>query len=117
MSIVLGVIAVFAVLTLVVAVVQARAMVRLAAQPGLASFFPLGWWKFSALEARSGARAAAHVQVYKRSVVAFIVFVVLGLVLSGWAANSRAVSAGVAALSFSLASLPATGPGALSLEP
>ena len=116
MGILLGVVALFAALTLLVAVVQARAMVRVAAQPDLASFFPLGWWKFGALEARSGARAASHLRIYKRAVIAFVVFVVLGLVLSGWAANNRAVPAGVAALSFSLASLPATGPGALSLE-
>ena len=116
MSILLGVVALFAVLTLLVAVTQARAMVRVAAQPGLAAFLPLGWWKFSALEARSGAGAAAHLRIYKRAVVAFVVLVVLGLALSGWAANSRAVPASVAAFSFSLARVPATEPGALSLE-
>ncbi|WP_127753150.1 hypothetical protein [Devosia sp. 1566] len=115
MSILLGVVALFALLTLIVAVVQAMAMVRLAAQPGLASLFPFGWWKFSALEVRGGARALPH-RVYKRAVIAFLVFVVLGLMLSSWAANTRAVPTGIAALSFSLASLPAIGPAALSLE-
>ncbi|WP_172123380.1 MULTISPECIES: hypothetical protein [unclassified Devosia] len=116
MSILLGVVALFALLTLIVAVVQAMAMVRLAAQPGLASLFPFGWWKFSALEVRGGARALPHLRVYKRAVIAFLVFVVLGLMLSSWAANTRAVPTGIAALSFSLASLPAIGPAALSLE-
>jgi len=116
MSILLGVIAMFALLTLVVAVVQAMAMVRLAAQPGLAALFPFGWWKFGALEMQGGAQALPHLVVYKRAVIAFLVFVVLGLVLSGWAANTRAVPTGIAALSFPLASLPAVGPAALSLE-
>ena len=116
MGILLGVVALFAVLTLLVAVMQARAMVRLVAQPGLAAFFPLGWWKFGALEARCGAAATSHLRVYKRAVIGFVVFVVLGLMLSGWAANNRAVPAGLVALSLPFASLPAVGPVALSLE-
>ena len=58
MSILLGVIVLFAVLCGIVAVVQAVAMVRAApAGENLAGFMPLGWWKFSRLEAKAGPAA------------------------------------------------------------
>ena len=84
MSVLLGVIVLFAVFTLIVSVMQAVAIVR-AAPPAenLAGFMPLGWWKFRQLDAKAGPAAAANLVIYKRAVVAFVVFLLLGLVLSG----------------------------------
>ena len=88
MSILLGVIVLFAVLCGIVAVVQAVAVVRAApASADLAGFMPLGWWKFSQLEAKAGPAAAPSLIIYKRAVIAFVVFLLLGLILSGWAVN------------------------------
>ncbi len=88
MTVLLGVVLLFALLSLFVAVVQALAAVRLApAGEQLGSFFPLGWWKFSQLEAKGGPAARERLSIYKRAVIAFVVFVVLGLILSGWAVN------------------------------
>jgi len=88
MTVLLGVVLLFALLSLFIAVVQALAAVRLApAGEQLGSFFPLGWWKFSQLEAKGGPAARERLSIYKRAVIAFVVFVVLGLILSGWAVN------------------------------
>ncbi|MBU1335187.1 MAG: hypothetical protein KJ944_19485 [Alphaproteobacteria bacterium] len=88
MSVLLGVITLFAVLTLAIAVMQAVAMVRVApASERLASFMPLGWWKFRQLEAKAGPAAAHPLNIYKRAVIAFIVFLLLGLALSSWTIN------------------------------
>ena len=88
MSVLLGVILLFAVLTLVVAVMQAVAIVRLApASENLAGFMPLGWFKFRQLEQKAGPAAAQPLNIYKRAVIAFIVFLALGLVLSAWTVN------------------------------
>ena len=88
MTILLGVIIVFAVLALIVAVVQAIAIVRVApAGENLAGFMPLGWWKFRQLEAKAGPAAADPLNIYKRAVIAFVVFLLMGLILSGWTVN------------------------------
>ena len=88
MSILLGVIALFAVLSLAMAIVQAVAIVRLApASERLGSYMLLGWWKFGQLEQKAGPAAAPHLAIYKRAAIAFIVFIVLGVALSGWAVN------------------------------
>ena len=88
MSILLGVIALFAILSLVVAAMQAVAIVRLApAGERLGSYMLLGWWKFGQLERKAGPAATEHLAIYKRATIAFIVFIVLGLALSGWAVN------------------------------
>ena len=90
MSVLLAVILLFAVLSLIVAAVQGAAMVRLApAGERLGSFMPLGWWKFRQLEGKAGPAAAQPLNIYKRAVIAFLVFVVLGVVLSGWTLNQR----------------------------
>lgn len=90
MSVLLGVISLFAVVSLIAASVQAAAMVRLApAGERLASFMPLGWWKFRQIESKAGPKASAHASIYKRAVLAFLVFLVLGLILSGWTAGQR----------------------------
>jgi hypothetical protein len=98
MSVLLGVTVLFAVLTLVVAGMQVAALLRLApASARLGSFLPLGWWKFAQIEQMAGPAAAAPVNIYKRAVVAFIVFLVMGLILSGWAVNQAPASQSAAA--------------------
>jgi hypothetical protein len=88
MSVLLGVIAVFAILSLVVAVWQAMMVVRQApVSERLGSFMVLGWWKFAAVQAKAGPAAAGNVEIYKRAAIAFLVFIVLGVMLSGWAVN------------------------------
>ncbi len=88
MSILLGVIALFAILSLSVAAMQAVAIVRLAPpSERLGSYMLLGWWKFGQLEQKAGPAAAEHLAIYKRAAIAFIVFIVLGVALSGWVVN------------------------------
>jgi hypothetical protein len=90
MSVLLAVILLFAVLSLIVAAMQAAAMMRLApASERLGSFMPLGWWKFRQLESKAGPAAAEPLNIYKRAVIAFLVFLLLGVVLSGWSLNQR----------------------------
>ncbi|RYD70179.1 MAG: hypothetical protein EOP84_27135, partial [Verrucomicrobiaceae bacterium] len=65
-------------------------MVRLApATERLGSFLPLGWWKFRQLAGKAGPAAAEPLQINKRAVIAFLVFLILGVVLSGWSVNQR----------------------------
>ncbi|MGB3339175.1 MAG: hypothetical protein WBA73_18520 [Devosia sp.] len=98
MSVLLGVILLFAVLTLIVAVMQAVAIVRVApASENLAGFMPLGWWKFRQLEQKAGPAAAQPLNIYKRAVIAFVVFLLMGLILSGWAVNQAPSSASASA--------------------
>jgi hypothetical protein len=85
MSVLLSVIVLFAALSLIVAVMQAVAVVRVApAGAGLASFLPLGWWKFRQLRAKAGPAAAQPLNIYMRAVIAFLTFLALGLIVSGW---------------------------------
>ena len=98
MSILLGVIALFAILSLVVAAIQAVAIVRLApASERLGSYMLLGWWKFGRLEQKAGPAAAEHLAIYKRAAIAFIVFIVLGVALSGWVVNQAPAPASASA--------------------
>ena len=81
-----GVVALFALLSFAVAVREAMAIVHLSPKgSGLKTYFALGWWKFSAIEAQIGPEAKPHLSIYQRAVIAFIVFVLIGLVLSGLA--------------------------------
>ncbi|HEV7345239.1 MAG TPA: hypothetical protein VGN60_06370 [Devosia sp.] len=97
MSVLLGAIIVFAVLTFAVAAMQAVIMVRTApSHENLAGFLPLGWWKFRQIEAKAGPGASQPLNIYKRAVIAFVVFVLLGLILSGWAINRDPVPTDVA---------------------
>lgn len=99
MTLLLGVVLLFALLSLFVAVVQAMAAARLApAGEHLGSFFPLGWWKFRQLEAKGGPAARERLTIYKRAVIAFVVFVILGLILSGWTVNQAPPAASSAGL-------------------
>jgi hypothetical protein len=97
MSVLLGVILLFAVLALVMAVTQAVKIVRVApAGEQLAGFMPLGWWKFRQLALKAGPAAAEPLNIYKRAVIAFVVFLLLGLVLSGWTVSQGNGSADTA---------------------
>ena len=126
MTILLGVILLFAVLTLVVAVMQAATIVRVApASERLAGFMPLGWWKFRQLEQKAGPAAAAPLNIYKRAVIAFLVFLLLGVILSGWAVNQQPAPATTARIDSGIRvhtafntdlRRVATMPGALFLE-
>jgi hypothetical protein len=103
MTALLGVISVFALMSLVAAVLQAAAIIRLAPpSEQLGSFMLLGWWKFGKLEAKAGPAAAANLQIYKRATIAFLVFILLGVMLSGWAVSQRPAPAGAAAAAGSL---------------
>ena len=95
MSILLGVVALFAVLSAVIAAGQAVAICRLAPPSGWRDW-AFGWWRFDAIEARAGLSGEVQAAIYKRAVIACIAFVILGLILSGWAANQR--PAGTASL-------------------
>ncbi|MET3925388.1 hypothetical protein [Devosia sp. 2618] len=88
MSVLLGVILLFAVLCLIVAAMQVAAIIKLApASEHLGQFLPFGWWKFRQIEAKAGPAAAQNVNIYKRAVIAFVAFAILGLILSAWAVN------------------------------
>ena len=90
MNVLLGVITLFAVLSLIAAILQGMAVVRLApSSERLGSFMPLGWWKFRQLADKAGPAAAAPLNIYKRAVIAFLVFLVMGVILSGWTVNQR----------------------------
>ena len=98
MSILLGVIALFAILSLVVAAMQAVAIVKVAPpSERLGSYMLLGWWKFGQLEQKAGPAAASHVNIYKRAAIAFLIFIVLGVALSGWAVNQTPAPASASA--------------------
>ena len=88
MTILLGVIALFALVTLLLAVQQGRAIVLAAPKSAeLGSFMVLGWWKFRQLKTKAGPAAAPQLMIYQRAVIAFLVFVILGVILSGWTAS------------------------------
>ena len=99
MTVLLGVIAVFAILSLVVAITQARAVIRLApASAEIGPFMVLGWWKFAKLDAKAGPAAATNLQIYKRATIAFVVLVLLGVMLSGWMVSQSGGDQPVASL-------------------
>ena len=88
MLILAGVLGLFATLSWIIAVIQAVRIVQLAPKgEKLGSYFALGWWKFDQIQAKAGPASAPVLETYKRSVVAFLVFVILGVILSGWMAS------------------------------
>ncbi len=94
MSVLLGVILLFAVLALAVAVRQALVIIAMApASERLAGFMPLGWWKFRQIAEKAGPASAQPLDIYKRAVIAFIVFLLMGVILSGWTVNQRTAPA------------------------
>ena len=90
MIILAGVLGLFAVLSWIIAVIQAIRIVQLAPKgERLGSYFALGWWKFDQIQAKAGPASIPVLQTYKRAVIAFLVFVILGVVLSGWMATQE----------------------------
>ena len=99
MTILLGVIALFALVTLLLAVQQGRAIVLAAPKSAeLGPFMVLGWWKFRQLKIKAGPAAAPQLMIYQRAVIAFLVFVILGVILSGWTAGRPQANATVSLL-------------------
>lgn len=102
MSILLGVIMLFALLSALLAAGQAIAISRLAAAaaaaagPGWREWL-FGWWRFERVAGWAGFTGAAQAAIYKRAVIACLIFVILGLILSGWVVNQRQTAAPVAA--------------------
>jgi hypothetical protein len=88
MSILLGVVLLFAVLSGAVAAVQATAINRVA-PAGEWRGWLFGWWRFDEISRRAGLSASAQAGIYKRAVIACVIFVLFGLILSGWALNQR----------------------------
>ena len=95
MTILLGVVLLFAALSAVLAAVQATAITRLA-PAGQWRGWLFGWWRFAEIEQRAGLAGEAQAGIYKRAVIAALAFVIIGLILSGWMVNQR--PAGDAAL-------------------
>ncbi|SFV31929.1 hypothetical protein SAMN05216456_1496 [Devosia crocina] len=98
MSILLGVVMLFALLSGLLAAGQAMAISRMAAASG-ASWrdWLFGWWRFEQIAHRAGLSGEVQAALYKRAVIACIAFVILGLILSGWAVNERQGSAAIEA--------------------
>jgi hypothetical protein len=88
MTIVLGVILLFAVLSAAMAAAQAAAISKLAPTEAWRGWL-FGWWRFAEIERRAGLAGEAQAGIYKRAVIAAIAFAVLGLILSGWMVNQR----------------------------
>ncbi|MET0438174.1 MAG: hypothetical protein ABW043_11845 [Devosia sp.] len=98
MSILLGVIMLFALLSAVLAAGQAIAISRLAAASGPSwREWLFGWWRFERVAGWAGLSGEVQAAIYKRAVIACLAFVILGLILSGWAVNQRQAPAPVAA--------------------
>ena len=94
MNILLGVIGLFAVLCWIVAMVQAVTMVRLAAAERRSwTDWLFGWWKFDAIRKMAGAAGSTHATIYQRAVIAFVFFVVLGIILSSVAMSQASRTA------------------------
>ena len=94
MSILLGVILLFALLSGGLAAGQGVAITRLAAAggPGPREWL-FGWWRFDRVSSWAGLAGEVQAAIYKRAVIAFLVFVVLGLILSGWVVNQQVPAA------------------------
>ena len=88
MTILLGVVLLFAALSAALAALQASAISRLAPE-GQWRGWLFGWWRFAEVERRAGLAGEVQAAIYKRAVIATVAFVLLGLVLSGWVVNQR----------------------------
>lgn len=85
MAILLLVIGVFALFSLVLAAREAITMVRLSPTASdLGKLFWFGWLRFGAIDSQISAAARPHLEIYKRTVIAFVALVTLGLALSGY---------------------------------
>ena len=92
MSILLGVIMLFALLSGLLAAGQAVAISRIAPASGFGwREWLFGWWRFERIAAHAGLTGEVQAAIYKRAVIACLVFIILGLILSGWVVNQRPV--------------------------
>ena len=99
MSILLGVIMLFALLSAILAAGQAIAISRLAAASGPSwREWLFGWWRFERVAGWAGLSGEVQAAIYKRAVIACLVFVILGLILSGWVVNQRQATVATSAL-------------------
>lgn len=99
MSILLGVIMLFALLSALLAAGQAIAISRLAAASGPSwREWLFGWWRFERVAGWAGLSGEVQAAIYKRAVIACLVFVILGLILSGWVVNQRQAPVATSAL-------------------
>jgi len=93
MSILLGVIMLFALLSALLAAGQAVSISRLAAAGGPSwRDWLFGWWRFERIAAWAGLSGEVQAAVYKRAVIACLIFLILGLILSGWAVQREAAA-------------------------
>jgi hypothetical protein len=91
MGILLGVIMLFALLSGLLAAGQAVAISRMASVSGPSlSDWVFGWWRFDRIASWAGLSGEVQAAIYKRAVIGCLVFVILGLILSGWVANRQA---------------------------
>ncbi|MBO9587930.1 hypothetical protein [Devosia sp.] len=90
MSILLGVIMLFALLSALLAAGQAIAISRLAVAAGPSWHeWLFGWWRFERVASWAGLSGEVQAAIYKRAVIACLGFLILGLILSGWVVNQR----------------------------
>jgi hypothetical protein len=90
MGILLAVVLLFALLSGLLAAGQAVAITRLAptgSQDWREWLF--GWWRFDRITRRAGLSGEEQAAIYKRAVIACVIFVIIGLILSGLVANQR----------------------------
>ena len=84
LSILIGILGLFAVVAWVVAVMSAIQIVRLApAGEKLRTYGRLGWWKFDAIRQQIGAAVDLPIRSYQRSFVAFFICVLASIVIGG----------------------------------
>lgn len=96
MSILLAVIMLFALLSGGLAAGQAIAISRMATVSGPTfKDWLFGWWRFERISGWAGLSGEVQAAIYKRAIVACLVFVILGMILSGWVVNQRGAAGGV----------------------
>lgn len=100
MGILLGVILLFALLSGALAAGQAMAISRLATAGGPSwRDWLFGWWRFERISGWAGLSGEVQAAIYKRAVIACLVFIIFGLILSGWVVNQREETAQTGAVS------------------
>ncbi|MDV3250657.1 hypothetical protein DevBK_04840 [Devosia sp. BK] len=99
MGILLGVIMLFALLSGALAAGQAVAISRRASVSGPSPRdWLFGWWRFERISGWAGLSGEVQAATYKRAVIACLVFITFGLILSGWVVNQRQGPAQVSAV-------------------
>ena len=90
MSILLGVILLFALLSGGLAAGQAIAISRMATVSGpKMKDWLFGWWRFERISGWAGLSGEVQAAIYKRAVIACLAFIILGMLLSGWVVSQR----------------------------